>query len=150
MAFIYLFMQAKELGNLLSAAGAKGDAKAVDQALRDIRDTQTPLISKSRAAASNLPPQPKQRVLDALADLDSLLPQQEAAARDLARNPRDAAKKNKLDAVNKQIAKDLDIVNDALGDGPAQARVDAPDTARKQTQKVIPTTHFVPTFFNSI
>jgi hypothetical protein len=76
-------------------------------------------------------------VLDALADLDALLPQQEAAARDLVHNPRDTAKKNKLDALNKQIAKDLDTIDGELsGHGPSQATADEPDHMRKKTQKV--------------
>lgn len=118
----------------MSEASAKGDTKAVDQALRDIKDTQGPLLSKSRAAAAHLPPPSKQRVLDALADLDALLPQQENAARDAARNPRDAAKKNKLEGLNKEIAKKLDVVNDAFGD---ESTSDAPDNIRKQAQKVL-------------
>ena len=134
--------QAKELGGKLSDAGGKGDAKAVDQALRDIKDTQGPLLSKSRAAAAQLPPQSKQRVLDALADLDALLPQQEAAARDLVHNPRDATKKSKLDAFNKQIAEDLDIVNSELtAHGPSRASADEPDKMRKKTQKVCTSLH---------
>lgn len=118
----------------MSEASAKGDTKAVDQALRDIKDTQGPLLSKSRAVAAHLPPPSKQRVLDALADLDALLPQQENAARDAARNPRDAAKKNKLEGLNKEIAKKLDVVNDAFGD---ESTSDAPDNIRKQAQKVL-------------
>ena len=78
----------------------------------------------------------KQRVLDALADLDALLPQQEAAARDLVHKPRDDTKKSKLDALNKQIAKDLDVVNSELAaHGPSRASADEPDQMRKKTQK---------------
>lgn len=122
----------------MSDASAKGDSKAVDQALRDIRDTQGPLLAKSRAAAAHLPsPATKQRVLEALGDLDALLPQQENAARDAARNPRDAAKKNKLEALNRDIARNLDIVDDALsGDDPSNASSDSTDKIRKQAQKV--------------
>lgn len=46
--------------------------------------------------------------------MDALLPQQEAAARDLARTPKDGAKKAKLDDLNRKIARDLETVADAL------------------------------------
>jgi hypothetical protein len=101
----------------LADAGAKGDAKGVDQALKDLHDTQEPLSSSAHNAASQIhDPAHQQKVLEALADLDSLLPQQEAAARDLARNPRDAQKKGKLDDINRNIARDLDVVSDSLAD----------------------------------
>ena len=139
--------------------------KAVDQALRDLQDTQGlpffyfchffffpffsvfisitdyiisgPLISKSRAAAAQLPTASKQRVLDALADLDALLPQQQNAARELAQNPRDSTKKNKLDAVNKQIAQKTwtQLMTRWAAQGPSRASTDEPDKVRKKTQK---------------
>lgn len=138
-------MQSHDLGNNLLDASTKGDLKAVDQALKDLRDTQGPLLSKSRAAVSQLPPHHKQRVLDALKDLDSLLPAQETSGRDLARNPRDPAKKAKLEDVNRRIGKGLDAISDSFADaaGASGARgsapsssSDAPDSARKKAQKV--------------
>jgi hypothetical protein len=61
----------------------------------------------------------KTQVLDALRDLDALLPQQEEAARDLARNPRDTGKRAKLIDLNKKMEKDLEDLAGALGEAAA-------------------------------
>lgn len=120
-------MQAKDAGNKLADASNKGDKRGVDQALQDIRDSHGPLRSKAKNLAAKAPPPQKQQILDALADLDSLLPQQETAARDLARTPRDPAKKTKLDGLNDQIGKDLDQLSGALAAAAAAAMADLGD-----------------------
>jgi hypothetical protein len=112
--FVINIVQARELGRKLADAGAKGDPKAVEQAIKDLNSTHRPLASKARKAAQKLPQSDKEKVLAALADLDALLPEQEAAARDLARTPKDGAKKAKLDDINRQIGRDLETVADVL------------------------------------
>lgn len=120
-------LQAKSASGQLAAAGAKGDKKGVDQALRDIKDSHAPLRSKAKSVAANSPPQRAQPILEALADLDALLPQQEAAARDLANNPRDQAKKGKLGVLNDKIGKDFDFLSDALAAAAAAAMSELDD-----------------------
>lgn len=93
----------------------------MDQALKDIKDSHVPLRSKAKSLAAKAPPQQAQPILEALADLDALLPQQEAAARDLSRTPRDQAKKGKLDTLNDRVAKDFDFLSDALAAAAAAA-----------------------------
>lgn len=73
---------------------------------------------------------PHHNILEALNDLDSLLPQQEAAARDLAANPRDAQKKTKLDGINKKIAHDMDTVSDGLAYASKATPTSYPEIAR--------------------
>jgi hypothetical protein len=86
----------------------------VEQALKDLQGTHRPLASKARKAAEKMNPADKTRVLDALADLAAALPEQEAAARDLARTPKDPATKGKLENVNRRIARDVETLADAL------------------------------------
>lgn len=113
--------QAKELGDKLADAGAKGDTKAVEQTLKDIHNVHEPLASDAWDVVDKIhDPVHQHNLQDALADLDALLPQQDAAARDLAHNPRDSQKKGKLDELNRDIARDLDTVSDALADAAAE------------------------------
>lgn len=101
----------------MADAGAKGDAKAVDQALKDLHDEHTPLAADTWDVVEKIhDPILQHHVLDALAELDALLPQQDTAARDLAHHPKDVQKKGKLDDLNRDIARDLDTVSDALAD----------------------------------
>ena len=88
-----------------------------------------PFASKARKAAQKLPHNEKDRVLAALADLDALLPEQAAAARDLARTRHDAGKRAKLDDVNRQIGRNMESVADLLAadNGGAQAGTHAVD-----------------------
>lgn len=102
------------MGRKLADAGGKGDAKGVDQALKDLHGSHRPLASKARKAAEKMNPAEKVRVLDTLADLSSALPEQEAAARDLVRNPKDPSKKAKLEEANRRVARDLETLADAL------------------------------------
>lgn len=104
------------MGNKLADAGAKGDIKAVDQALRDLKESHKPLLSKARSTAQGPPNSKKDKILEALKDLDSLFPQQEEAARDLARNPKDGGKRAKLEDLNRKIGKDLDELSSMLVD----------------------------------
>jgi hypothetical protein len=71
--------------------------------------------------AARTPLDQSQPVLNAVAELDSLLPQQEQAARDLARAPRDGAKKAKLDGLNDRIGRNFDFLSDALAAAAAAA-----------------------------
>jgi hypothetical protein len=121
--------KARELGRKLADAGAKGDQKGVEQAIKDLNSTHRPLASKARKAAERLPQQDKEKVLAALADLDALLPEQEAAARDLVRTPKDGAKKAKLDDIARRIGRDLETVADVLAaeDGGPQVGTHAVD-----------------------
>ena len=135
--------QTKDLGNKLAEASAKGDARAVDAAIRDIKESHKPLASKARNAAQAMPDSKrKTQVLDALKDLDALLPQQEDAARELARNPRDAGKRAKLAELNQRIGNDLDELAGALGDAAEgdnsvpEALRDSADSLRAQATKV--------------
>ncbi len=73
------------------------------------------MIAKARAAAPQLQPRAQQRALNALKELDALLPAQEAAAKDLARNPRDPSKKGKLSDLNAKIARNLDTLAEVFG-----------------------------------
>lgn len=102
----------------MAEAGAKGDVKAVDQSIKDLRESQKPLLSKARSTAAALPSHnnKKDKILDALKELDALFPQQEEAARDLARNPQDKGKRSKLDELNRRIANDLDELSSMLAD----------------------------------
>lgn len=103
------------MGRKLADAGGKGDSKGVEQALKDLHGTHRPLASKARKAAEKMRnPADKARVLDALADLAAALPEQEAAARDLAKTPKDSSKKGKLEDANRRVARDLETLADAL------------------------------------
>lgn len=105
----------------MSAAGAKGDKREVEQALKDIKDSHLPLKSKAKSLAARAPADRALPILNAVAELDALLPQQEQAARDLARAPRDGAKKAKLDGLNDKIGRDFDFLSDALAAAAAAA-----------------------------
>lgn len=105
------------MGRKLAEAGAIGDAKGVDQALKDLHNAHRDVASKARkAAAHSSNPDTKQRLLGAANHLSALSPQQQAAARELARTPNDPAKKAKLDDVNSLLARDLDTIADALAE----------------------------------
>jgi hypothetical protein len=120
-------LQAKEASAKLAASSAKGDKKGVDQALKDIRESHAPLKAKAKGLAAKSPTQQAQPILEALADLDALLPQQEQAARDLSRTPRDPAKKSKLDGLNDRIGKDFDFLSGALAAAAAAAMSEMED-----------------------
>ncbi len=64
--------------------------------------------------------------MEALQDLDALLLQQESAARDFARNPRDSSKKAKLDDTNRRIARDLDAITAGFDGAAANAEKGMP------------------------
>lgn len=107
----------------MADAGAKGDTKAVDHTLKEIQDEHAPLAADAWDVVNTIhDPIYQHNVIDALSELDALLPQQDAAARDYAHNPRDAQKKGKLEALTRDIAQDLDIVSDALADAAAHAQ----------------------------
>lgn len=128
-------LQAKDLGHKLTEAGAKGDTRAVDQALRELKDVHSPLTSRARNAAESREPAHKNRVLDALRDLDDLLPQQESAARDYARNPRDSTKRAKVEEINSRIGNDLDAISAALA-GESGGEGSAPESLRDSAVQV--------------
>lgn len=120
-------MQQKALGDKISSAAAKGDLKAVAQAVKDINDNYAPLRARAKRAAQNSEdPKAAQRTLKALKDLDDLIPQQEKAAHALARAPKDPSNKAHLDDLNNKIARELDALSDALADA-AHAEPAAPD-----------------------
>lgn len=113
--FTFEVEKERALGGQLATAAEKGDLKGVELALKDINAVHPQLSSKARNSASSLPdPRQKQKVEDALRNLDSLIPQQAVAARELLSKPRDPAKKSKLADINKKIAKDLGVIEDAL------------------------------------
>jgi uncharacterized protein involved in exopolysaccharide biosynthesis len=89
----------------------------VEKALQDIREAHGPLVADAWDVVDKIhDPVYQRNLLDALADLDALLPQQDVAARDFAHHPRDAQKKAKLDELNRNIAQDLETISDALAD----------------------------------
>ena len=113
----------------MAEASAKGDIKGVERVLKDMRYVNKPTTwgerekeeqekyinydnsdghrapaNKARTAAEKIQdPRAKDRVLAALNDLDSLLPLQAQAAHDLAKAPKDPAKKALLDQGNQNI-----------------------------------------------
>ena len=104
-------MQPQALSAKLVAAAAAGDKGTVDQALRDLGAARDKLHAEARSA----PAHDAQRVAQALADLDALLPTKAAAARDAAAAPRDKQKKQTLQKVNDRIADRLDDLAALLG-----------------------------------
>lgn len=124
---LILYFQQKSLGNQLADAAAKGNSKGVSQAVKDINDTYRPLAHRANRAAQRADdPKTSEKVLKALKDLDSLLPQQEKAAHSLANAPRDPSKKAHLDDLNQKIGRELDALTDALADA-AGAEPAGPD-----------------------
>ena len=104
-------MQPQALSAKLIAAAAAGDKGTVDQALRDLGAARDELHAEARS----VPAHDAQRVAQALADLDALLPTKAAAARDAAAAPRDKQKKQTLQKVNERIADRLDDLAALLG-----------------------------------
>lgn len=70
--------------------------------------------------------------------VEPLLKELEAATQEVARNPRDPAKKNKAEELLKQVNQDLDKLADILGATDHDVPLAAKDSAavRKQAQKV--------------
>ena len=74
----------------------KETPKGVDQALKDLQSTHRPLASKAHKAAEKMPQSEKERTLAALADLDALLPEREAAARDFCEDTERFVQKSEI------------------------------------------------------
>ena len=116
MSCTNIFKQQKALGAQLATAAAKGDLKAVAQAVKDINDNYAPLKSQAKRAAQQSDDPKAQRALKSLTDLDDLLSQQANAGHALAHAPKDASKKSQLDDINDSISRELDALTDALAD----------------------------------
>ncbi|KAL6057156.1 hypothetical protein QOT17_015704 [Balamuthia mandrillaris] len=114
----------------LADAAKKGDKQALANAAQNLNRLNSELNKQGRALAEKeYDPSRKREILDAVAELDRLLPEQLSAASAVASAPRDKAKQEDLDDVNNQVMHALAQVEKAV-----QPEAPLRTAAKKQQQ----------------